>query len=260
MAQDVVLVSFANRIATVTLNRPGKRNALDNVFIRELITAFEQCLEDKSIGVIIINGNGEHFCSGADIHWMHEVAQNSMEENKKDAMLLAKLLQMIYHSPKPVIVLAHGVSMGGGLGLISAADVAIAADNAVFAFTEVKIGITPSVISPYVVKAIGERAARYYFLTAERFHAQDAYRLGLVHQCVEVENVNAAGLSMAQQLLNNCSKAMSVAKELIHKVATENITPELADFTAEHLAKMRTTPEGREGLLSFSEKRPPRWK
>lgn len=257
MAYDVVLYSSSGGIATVTLNRPGKSNALDNLVVKELIGAFEQCLDDKRIKVIMLNANGNHFCAGADINWMQVAAQSSFEENKQDAMLLASLLRLIYESKKPVIALAHGATLGGGLGLLAASDIAIAADNAAFAFSEVKIGITPSVISPYIIAALGERAARYYFITAERFGVEEAFHLGLIHQYTDLENLLSTGLSLAQRLLENSSHAMGEAKQLIQQVATQSISMNLADYTAEHLAKMRTTPEGREGMLAFSEKRPP---
>jgi methylglutaconyl-CoA hydratase len=259
MSQDVVLVELNDAVATLTLNRPGKRNALDNLVLKELISAFEQCMEDDNIGVIILNANGDHFCAGADIGWMRIAAQMSFEENKKDTMLLTTLLQKIYHSPKPVISLIHGATLGGGLGIIAASDVAIAADTAVFAFTEVKIGITPSVISPYVVEAIGARMARYYFLTAERFDAKVALQLNLIHQVVDRSALNDVGLVMAKSILQSSPHALQEAKKIIHTVVGEKINAQLAESTAEHLAKIRTTPEGREGLLSFVEKRSPNW-
>jgi methylglutaconyl-CoA hydratase len=259
MSQDVILVSFHEGIATLTLNRPGKSNALDNLVIKELISAFEQSLDDNKIGVIILNANGDHFCAGADINWMRAAAQTSFEENKKDTMLLAKLLHMIYRSEKPIITLAHGATLGGGLGLMAASDIAIAAETAVFAFTEVKIGITPSVISPYVINAIGARAARYYFLTAERFEAEVALRLNLVHQIAPRAELNNVGMALAKQILQSSKHALIEAKKLILKVNGEKISPELVEFTAEHLATIRTTTEGREGLQSFIEKRPPKW-
>lgn len=259
MAYDVVLTSVVDGIATVTLNRPGKRNAMDNIVVQELIGAIEQFREDNSVNIILINANGEHFCAGADIQWMQIAAQNAPKENVQDAMLLATLLQMIYHCPKPIIALVHGTTLGGGLGLVAACDIAIAATNSVFAFSEVKVGITPSVISPYVIAAIGERTARYYFLTAQRFNADEAHRIGLVHQSVEPEALNSVGLSLAKELLNNSPNALAEAKILIHKVTSEKLSDELIRFTAEHLAKMRTTPEGREGLSAFIEKRTPQW-
>ncbi|MES2217551.1 MAG: enoyl-CoA hydratase-related protein [Pseudomonadota bacterium] len=259
MSQDVVLVEIKDAIATVTLNRPGKRNALDNLVIKELINAVDQCMDDANIGVILLNANGDHFCAGADIGWMRVAAQMSFEDNKKDSMLLTTLLQKIYHSPKPVIALVHGATLGGGLGIIAASDITIAADTAVFAFTEVKIGITPSVISPYIIEAIGARMARYYFLTAERFDAAIALRLNLIHQIVDRDALNEIGLTMAQSILQSSRHALKEAKKLIHNITGEKINAYLAELTAEHLATIRTTPEGREGLLSFVEKRPPNW-
>ena len=148
------------------------------------------------------------FVRGADIDWMQKIAQSSPEENRQDAQNLATLMQMIYHFPKPVIVLAHGATLGGGLGLLTACDIAIAANNASFGFSEVRIGLTPSVISPYVLAAIGERAARYYFLTAERFGVEEAHRLGLIHRVVDEEGLKSTGLMIAGELLKNSSIAI----------------------------------------------------
>lgn len=257
--EDVVLTSIQNNIGTLTLNRPGKRNAMDHILIEELTSAFEQFREDPKVRAIILTANGEHFCAGADIKWMQTVAQTNFAENKNDAMLLANLLYEIYTCTKPVIVLAHGATLGGGLGLVAACDIAIAATTATFAFSEVKIGITPSVISPYIISAIGERETRYYFLTGEKFDAQKGQRIGLVHDIVDPNALNESGIAMAEIILKNSPNALTAAKELIHDVSIKKISPELSEFTAEHLAKIRTTSDAKEGLLSFLEKRPARW-
>jgi methylglutaconyl-CoA hydratase len=255
----IILVSILDGIATVTLNRPEKRNAMDGLFVAELSDALTKIANDKSARVLIVNANGEHFCAGADIGWMQKIAQSSPEENRHDALQLAALMQMIYCFPLPVIALVHGAALGGGLGLLAACDIAIAANNASFGFSEVKMGITPSVISPYILAAIGERAARYYFLTAERFGAEEAHRLGLVHRVVAVDALPSTGLMIAQELLKNSSSALSEAKRLIQHVSRQEITDELIEFTADHLSRLRKTRHAHEGLQAFLEKRPPEW-
>jgi methylglutaconyl-CoA hydratase len=254
-----ILVSILDGIATITLNRPEKRNAMDGFLIQELCDALTQIAVEENARVLILNGNGEHFCAGADIDWMQKIAQGSAEENRQDAHQLATLMQMIYRFPKPVIVLAHGATLGGGLGLLAACDIAVAANNASFGFSEVRIGLTPSVISPYVLAAIGERAARYYFLTAERFGADEAHRLGLVHRVVDAEALACTGLMIAGELLKNSSLAILEAKRLIRHVSRHDLNDDLTQFTADHLAKLRATPEAREGLQAFLEKRVPKW-
>jgi methylglutaconyl-CoA hydratase len=254
-----ILVSIPQDIVTITLNRPEKRNAMDGFLVQELTDALTKIAAEKKVRVLILNANGENFCAGADIQWMQQIAQGSDENNKADALQLAALMRMIYRFPKPVIVLAHGATLGGGLGLLAASDIAIAADNASFSFSEVKMGITPSVISPYVLAAIGERAARYYFLTAERFGAEEAQRLGLVHRVVHAEALQSTGIQLAETILKNSSSACSEAKRLIQHVSHRELTDDLMHFTADHLATLRTSAEAREGLQAFIEKRLPKW-
>lgn len=256
---NLLHVSHVDAVAIMTLNRPEKRNALNGELIRELSIALHQAADDERVRVVLLNGQGEHFCAGADIAWMQQVASGSFNENYDDAQLLADLLYQLYSFPKPTLVLAHGATLGGGLGLLAASDIALASEQASFGFSEVKIGITPSTISPYVITAIGERAAHYYFLTGERFNAETAQRIGLVHQLVKPELLLETGIELAQRLLQNSPHALMVAKQLIRHVAKERITPELAQKTAEHLANLRTTEEAREGLRAFLEKRSPNW-
>jgi methylglutaconyl-CoA hydratase len=168
-------------------------------------------------------------------------------------------MYQLYTFPQPTIVLAHGSTLGGGLGLLATCDIALAADNAAFGFSEVKIGITPSTISPYVIAAIGQRAASYYFLTGSRFDASEAHRIGLVHQVTDVDALFRTGHALAKTLAMNSPKAMHAAKELIHHIAHHAITPDLGQKTAEHLANIRTSPQAKEGLQAFLEKRAPVW-
>lgn len=257
--KPVILMSVQDNIATIIFDRVEKCNAMDGNFVSELGNVLTHCLLDKSVRVLIIKANGDHFCAGADIAWMQHMAESAQELNQNDAMQLAGLMHLIYLSPKPIITLVHGSTLGGGLGLLAASDIAIGASNASFSFSEVKIGITPSVISPYVIAAIGERAAHYYFLTAERFNAMEAQRLGLLHQVVDPEELDRAGLAKAHELVKHSRSALSEVKHLIHHVAKKEIAQELMQFTAEHLAEMRITQDAKEGVQSFLEKRAPNW-
>jgi methylglutaconyl-CoA hydratase len=258
MTTDLVIVSESDRIATVTLNRPEKRNAMHGPLIAELQKVLGILAADSS-RILIINGNGENFCAGGDIAWMQQIAAGSEDQNYDDAQSLADLLYQLYTFPKPTLVLAHGATLGGGLGLLAAADIAIASKNASFGLPEVKIGITPSMISPYMISAIGERAAHYYFLTGERFNADVALRIGLIHQVTENEALLSTGMTVAQLILQNSPQALHSAKQLIRRVSKRAITEDLAQKTAEHLAELRATPEAQEGLRAFLEKRTPNW-
>ena len=259
MSYQFILVTVQQGIARITLNRALKRNAMHGDMIAEITRALHDIANDDNARVVIINGDGEHFCAGADISWMQSIAQGSSQQNFADAESIADLMYQLYTFPKPTIVLAHGATMGGGLGLLAACDLAIAANNASFAFSEVKIGITPSTISPYVVAAIGERAARYYFLTGERFDAQTAHRIGLIHRVVEPDVLITTGNALATILLANSPNALHEAKKLLQYVSHEKISDQLAQKTAEHLANVRSTKEAQEGLKAFTEKRPPIW-
>lgn len=258
MDTEFVRVSHAERIATVTLNRPDKHNAMNGQVVAEISQALKALALDDS-RVLMIHGNGENFCAGGDIAWMQKIAAGTEDENYDDAQALADMLFQLYMFPKPTIVLAHGATLGGGFGLLTAADIAIAATNAKFGLPEVKIGITPSIISPYAIAAIGERAAHYYFLTGERFGAEEALRLGLIHRVAEPDALMSVGISIAHTLLQNSPNALRSAKSLLRYVAKQKISDVLMQKTAEHLAEMRATPEAQEGLKSFQEKRAPKW-
>jgi methylglutaconyl-CoA hydratase len=259
MNTQSIQVSISEQIATVTLDRPEKRNALHGPMVSELLQALKELAEDSASRILLVMGNGENFCAGGDIAWMQHMITGPEDTNYDDAQSLADLLYLLYHFPKPTIVLAHGASLGGGMGLIAAADMVVAANNASFGLPEVKMGLAPSMISPYVMAAIGERWARYYFLTGERFGAEAAYRLGLVHQLSGPAALMSTGVSLARSLLANGPHALRSAKRLIHYVAKQEISEGLAQKTAEHLAELRTTPEAQEGLRAFLEKRKPQW-
>jgi len=246
-------------ICIITLNRPEKRNALDGIFIQEWITVLQQIERDPSVRVVLMNANGEHFCAGADLAWMQKMAHCSQAENIDDAMQLANLLKIIHQFSKPVIGLIHGATMGGGLGVIASCDMVIATTDSVFCFSETKMGLAPSVISPYVVSVIGERLARYYFLTAEKFNVQTATELTLVQQVVSKTELLEAGLILSKKLLNNSPHALAEVKKIIPLVARNSISEKTIQMTAEHLASMRASKDAQEGLKAFLEKRSPVW-
>ncbi|VVC77306.1 Hydroxycinnamoyl-CoA hydratase-lyase [Aquicella siphonis] len=258
MTTEFIKVSRSDGIGIITLNRPDKRNAMHGPMIVELLRALKKFANDDS-RLLLLHGEGEHFCAGGDIAWMQKIALGSDDENYDDAQSLADLLYHLYTFPKPSLVLAHGMTLGGGMGLLAAADIAVASRSASFGLPEVRIGLTPSMISPYVIAAIGERAAHYYFLTGERFGAEEAFRVGLIHQLSEADALMSTGMSLAQTLLMNSPQALRSAKQLIRRVSKQTISEDLAQKTAEHLAELRTTAEAQEGLHAFLEKRPPKW-
>jgi methylglutaconyl-CoA hydratase len=246
-------------VAKIALNRPEKRNAMNQLLITELTETLKELAINPSVRVVLLSGEGRDFCAGGDIMSMQKMADAPHKENLQDATQLALLLYTLYIFPKPTFAIAHGVTMGGGLGLLACCDVAIAAKDATFCFSEVKIGLTPSVVSPYVISAIGERRARYYFLTGCRFSAEEAQTIGLIHHCVPANRLLESALEYTAQILRNAPQALSEVKKLITHVGLEKISAELIHFTAEHLAKMRASDEAREGLKSFLEKRVPQW-
>jgi methylglutaconyl-CoA hydratase len=259
MNYQYLLVTREKGLAILTFNRPDKRNAMNGEMLKEISQVLTVLARDADVNVLIINGNGEHFCAGADISWMKTIGTLSPDENQEDAEVLANLLYQLYEFPKPTIALAHGAVLGGGMGIVSVCDIALAAKNASFGFPEVKIGIAPSTISPYVIAAIGARAAHYYFLTGVRFDAQEANRIGLIHQITDDTALYQTGHALAKTLLQNGPNALTAVKHLIHSVASEKITTDLGKKTAQHLANLRKSPEAQEGLKAFLEKRAPAW-
>lgn len=257
---EPILVTTKEMVSTIILNRPEKRNAMNGEMMKLLLDTLNQLKQDESSRILLFRGNGDHFCAGADIEWMKRIAKYSFHENQQDAKLLADLMYQLYVYPKPTIALVQGAALGGGLGLLAACDIAIATSNANFGFPEVKLGIAASNISPYVLAAIGERAARYYFLTGEYFDANEAKRIGLIHRITEENTLLETGLSLCKTILSNSPQALTAAKQLILDVAKEKITTELSQKTADHLASLRHSDEAQEGLHAFLEKRKPLWK
>ena len=249
----------ADGVATVTLDRPEVHNAFDDQVIAELTQAFRRLGAEPAARVVVLRANGKSFSAGADLDWMQRVARYSHEQNVADAMALAEMLHALDTCPKPTLALVQGPAYGGGVGLVAACDVAVAAETASFALTEVRLGLIPAVISPYVIAAIGERACRRYFLTAERFSAADAYRLGLVHQVVPADRLDAAVADLVARLLEGGAAAQAAAKELIRDVACRPIDGAVVRDGAERIARQRASAEGREGVAAFLEKRKPAW-
>jgi methylglutaconyl-CoA hydratase len=245
--------------AILWLNRPEVHNAFDDALIREFGKALAELAEDSTIRVVLLAGKGKSFSAGADLEWMKRMAGYSEEENEADARLLAELMHRLDTFPKPTIALVHGVAMGGGVGLVAACDMAIAEDGAVFAISEVRLGLIPAVISPYVVAAIGMRAARRYFLTAERFEAHRALALGLVNTVAPHGELTNEGIRLADILIQNGPQAITGAKQLLAAVAGRPINAELRTDTARRIAQRRASAEAREGVAAFLEKRKPYW-
>ena len=254
-----VTIEIAEGIATLWLDRPDRHNAFDDELIRELTGAIDSLAKDRAVRVVILAGKGKSFSAGADLGWMRRMASASEAENEKDAAGLAELMHRLNGLAKPTIALVQGAALGGGVGLVAACDLAIAATDAVFSLSEVRLGLIPSVISPYVIAAIGARAARRYFLTAERFDAATAARLGLVQAIVAADQLWPEGTKLAGLLVQNPPLAMAEAKRLIADVAGRPIDAALRGETARRIAKLRAGAEACEGVSAFLEKRKPRW-
>ncbi|RJF97125.1 enoyl-CoA hydratase/isomerase family protein [Noviherbaspirillum saxi] len=252
-------VSVESGVATVTLNRPDVRNAFNETSIAELTQAFRNLGVDGSVRAIVLAASGLAFCAGADLNWMKKMAGYTHEENRADAMQLAHMLHTIYTCPKPVIARIQGDCYAGGMGLVAACDVAVAIETTHFCLSEVKLGLIPATISPYVIKAMGENAARRYFLTAERFSAQEAHRIGFVHSVVSADALDTAVADVVKALVSNSPHAVKEAKRLVRDIAGVPLSQELIVDTARRIADIRSSEEGREGVRSFLEKRKPGW-
>jgi methylglutaconyl-CoA hydratase len=255
-----VRIDNADGRVSITLARPERHNAFDAAMIAELSAAFEQVAADSSARVVLLEASGASFCAGADLTWMKASAAYSRDENQRDAMALATLMERVDRCPCPVIAVVQGAAYGGGVGLIAACDIAIGARSAMFALSEVRLGLIPAVVSPYVVAAIGARASRRYFLTAERFSADEAWRLGLLHEVVDAEELAAARERFVQTILAGGPEAQRRAKELVRVVSQAERDEALFAWTAEQIAAARASGEGKEGVAAFLEKRAPAWK
>ncbi|CCF97464.1 enoyl-CoA hydratase/isomerase family protein [Ralstonia solanacearum] len=254
-------LAFAQRgaVATVTLNRPDVRNAFNETVIAELTGAFHALAKEDSVRAIVLAGRGPAFCAGADLNWMQTMAGYSDDENRADALRLAEMLRAIHACPKPVVARVHGDTYAGGVGLVSACDIVVAADSAHFCLSEAKLGLIPATISPYVIRALGEQASRRYFITAERFTAAEAHRLGLVHELASAEALDAKVDALTAALVANSPNAVRESKRLVREIAGAPIDDALLADTANRIAAIRASDEGREGVQSFLGKRKPNW-
>ena len=257
-ALERLQVDFDGPVARIWLNRPEVRNAFDGLMVTELRTVLFDLRTLDSVRVVVIGGRGPAFCAGADLQWMKAMAAFTREENLREAQALADLFFTVYESPKPVVARVHGAALGGGAGLVAACDIPVAALGTRFGFTEVRLGILPAVISPYVVAKIGESAARELFLTGERFEAVRACEIGLVRAAVPEDDLDATVDRRVQELLQSGSRAMAEAKALIREVAWRRVE-DVQRYTVERIADIRITPEAQEGMRAFLEKRKPSW-
>ena len=256
---QALLVDIRAGVATVTLNRPEVRNAFDDALIAELAATFKALDDDDAVRAVVLAGNGPAFCAGADLNWMKRMAGYGYEQNLHDAMGLAVMLQTIDRMRKPTIARVHGPAFAGGTGLVAACDIALGTPEARFCLSEAKLGLSPATISPYVVRAMGARAARRYFLTAEVFDAQEALRIGLLSDVVPGAQLDAAIEALLKHLLAGGRVALAKIKDLICAVASGPIDDTMVADTARRIAEIRVSPEGREGIASFLEKRKPSW-
>jgi len=254
-----LLLNFDAGVATVTLNRPEMRNAFNDEVIAELTAVFLQLQDRTEVRCIVLGAAGTAFCAGADLNWMKRMAGYTRDENLADAAALARMLRVIYECPKPTIARVQGDAYAGGTGMVAVCDIAVAADTAVFCVSEVRLGLIPGTISPYLVRAMGARAAHRYWLTAERFGAAEALNMGFVHEVVPPAGLDAKVAELARMLVANGPEAMKVCKALVQDVAGKDITPALIERTVEGIADIRASDEGREGIQSFLQKRKPSW-
>lgn len=255
---NTISYSLDNRIAKVNLARPEVHNAFNEIMIAELSEVFSRISQDSSARVVVLTGNGESFCAGADLNWMKKMINYSYQQNLEDSLKLAELFYLMYSLPKPIIARVNGAAIGGGTGLVAVCDIAIAAEKARFSLSEVKLGLVPACISPYVIRKVGEGRCREFFLTGERLTANRALELGLVNQVVPLEGLDQAVEEKANQLISSGPKAIAMCKELLKNVPGMSFD-EAKTYTAEMIASMRIGDEGQEGMNAFLEKRKPKW-
>ena len=246
-------------VATITLTQPEIRNAFSDEVIVALMQAFETAGSRPDVRAIVLAAEGPAFCAGANLNWMRRMADYSRDENRVDAGELAKMLRSIYECPKPTIARVQGDVYAGGVGLVACCDMAVAVESAVFCLSEVKIGLMPATISPYVIRAMGARAAHRYFLTGERFNAREAHRIGFVHEVAEAEQLDSVVDQWLKHLLSAGPEAVKACKRLVIDVAEREINDQLIAATVEGIAEIRASSEGKEGVQAFLAKRKPNW-
>ena len=258
MSRSVTLTSNSG-VATVTLTQPEIRNAFSDEVIADITAAFETVAQHSEVRAVVLAAEGPAFCAGANLNWMRRMADYSREENVADAGKLAQMLHTIYTCPQPTIARVQGDVFAGGMGLVAACDMAVSVDTAQFCLSEVKIGLVPATIAPYVLRAMGPRAAHRYFLTAERFDAAEALRMGFVHQVVHADELDNAVDSLLKHLMQAGPEAMKACKKLVIDTAERSINDELTRETVQRIADIRASSEGKEGVQAFLGKRKPSW-
>jgi methylglutaconyl-CoA hydratase len=252
-------VQIVHRVAVVWLARESVRNAFNETVIAELTHAFRALGADENVRAIVLAAKGSAFCAGADLDWMRRMSGYSVEENRQDARKLADMLRTIYECPKPVIARVHGDAYAGGIGLVAACDIAVATLDAEFCLSETRLGLVPATISPYVIQAIGERQARRYMVTAEKFTASEAFRIGLVHELAAPDEIDARVNVLLGALMTTSAAAVASTKRLVREVAGRRIDDALLAHTAEAIAQARASEDGKEGVQAFLSKRKSRW-
>ncbi len=252
-------ISHTGAIARITLSRPEVRNAFNDEVIAELTQAFTTLGQDAQVRAIVLAADGPAFCAGADLNWMRRMADYTRAENLADAGCLAEMLRTIHSCLKPTIARVQGDVFAGGMGLVAACDMAVSVDTATYCLSEVKLGLIPATISPYVIRAMGTRASQRYFLTAERFSAAEAHRIGFVHEVVPADQLDAKVDELTQALVTASPNALRACKMLVNDVAGRDIDAALIAQTVEGIADIRSSKEGKEGVQSFLQKRKPNW-
>jgi methylglutaconyl-CoA hydratase len=260
MTQTTLQIDRAGPVARVFLNRPEVRNAFNDAVIAELTQAFAGFAADASLRAVVLGGHGKAFCAGADLAWMRAMADYTWKQNRDDAQALADMLYAIWSCPVPVIGRVHGDAYAGGVGLAAVCDVLVAAEGVHFCLSEAKLGLLPATIGPYVVRALGEQAARRYFTTAERFDAARAHELGFVHELVSPDGLDAKVDEIVAAVVANGPDSVRLCKKLVQDVAGRVIDEELRAETARRIADVRASVEGKEGVQSFLNKREPAWR
>ena len=259
MKSPFLTVEATGSVATITLTQPDVRNAFSDAVIADITRAFEFVGAQEAVRAVVLAAEGPAFCAGANLNWMRAMADYTREENLVDAGKLAEMLRVIYECPKPTIARVQGDVYAGGMGLVACCDMAVAANNAGFCLSEVKIGLIPATISPYVIRAMGARAAQRYFLTAERFTAAEAHRIGFVHEVVTADALDAKVDELLKALTSASPAAVVACKTLVADVVGRDIDEGLIAYTVEAIADIRASAEGREGVQAFLNKRKPAW-
>ena len=259
MAYGTIEINTEHGVAVLWLNRPDVRNAFNDTMIAELTAAFGELEKDPAVRAVVLAGRGKVFCAGADLNWMKRMGELDFEENRKDAIAFGTMLNRLHALAKPTVARVHGAAFAGGMGLIAACDIAVASTDTEFCVSEVRLGLTPATISPYVLAAMGERAAHRYFLTAERFPAAEAYRIGFVQELAQPEELDATVNAILGELVQGAPGAHTVTKDLIRAVAGRRVDSGLMDDMATRIATARASAEGKEGVRAFLEKRKPAW-